>query len=271
MLIKNTRDYLQQVYKEGFALPAFNVCNLEMARAVIEAAVEERAPVIVQTYVGDVEHAGLEYISHIVKMLAAEADVPVVLHHDHASDYSYIMQVLKAGYGSCMVDTHELNLEEAIAKTAEIAKVAHALKVAIEGELGSWDSPDDQTDPALVGRMIAEAEVDMLAVSVGSQHGQSSRLNLGLLEQIAAAAKTPLVLHGGTGIDDNDLKAAIKLGVVKVNIGAALSRAWVEGSAEAMQTADPKYLHYKMLAAAQDKMRQAARAKLRLMGASGRA
>ncbi len=276
MLIANPREFLQRAHTEHFAMPAFNICNLEMARACIEAATLERAPVILQTYPGDLTHAGLPEIVGIVKSLASQTDVPVFLHLDHGPGFEYNLKCLQAGYSSVMYDNYGRTLEDALGETALIARAAHALGAAVEGELGSFGGGEEGqghelqfTNPDEVPLMF-EAGVDMLAVSVGSEHHAQTRLDLGLLRQIQAKANGPLVLHGGSGIHPDDVREAIKLGVVKINIGHALSLAWCEGSREALEQAGD-YGHYTALKCAQDRVHEEARRRLQLMGASGKA
>jgi len=253
-------------------MPAFNVCNLEMAKAVIEAATLEKAPVIVQTYPGDLEHGGLKTLSGVIKSLAAQTPVPVFLHLDHGPGLEYNLRVVKEGYSSCMFDGYQLSLEDALEETALISRAAHALGAAVEGELGTFGEGQGgeihYTDPEQVPLMFEQGQVDMLAVSVGSEHGKSTRLKLDLLGEIAKKANAPLVMHGGSGIHEDDVRAAVKFGVVKINIGAALSRAWIEGTREAL-AADEN--HYGILKCSLEKVREVARHRLRLMGAAGQA
>lgn len=275
MLITNPRQYLRHAYEQHFAMPAFNVCNLEMVKAVIEAATIERAPVIVQTYPGDIAHMnfgnGLGALPGIIKTLAAQTDVPVFLHLDHGPGLEYNLRCLNEGYSSVMFDGHALPLAEAVAATALIARVAHAFNAAVEGELGTFgegQGSHEFTNPQEVPLMFEQGQIDMLAVSVGSEHGQASRLQLDLLQAIADQAQGPLVLHGGSGIHEEDVRAAIQLGVVKINIGAALARAWNQGSQEGLTAGEN---HYGVLKQAMTRVREVAQHRLRLFGASGRA
>ena len=275
MLVEKPREYLRYAYAQHFAMPAFNVCNLEMAKAVIEAATIERAPVIVQTYSGDLAHAsfgeGLGSMPGIIKGLAAQTPVPVFLHMDHGPSFEFDLKCLREGYSSVMFDGHELPLQEAIAETALIARAAHAVNAAVEGELGTFggeQGSQEFTNPEEVPMMFDQGQIDMLAVSVGSEHGQSSRLNLDLLKAIYAKDKGPLVIHGGSGIHEDDVRAAVQMGVVKINIGAALSRAWCQGSREGLEAGKG---HYGVLQQAMLRVREVAQHRLQLMGASGRA
>ncbi|HQY91777.1 class II fructose-bisphosphate aldolase [Caldilinea sp.] len=275
MLIQNPREFYREVYQQPFAMPAFNVCNLEMAKAVIEAAVAERAPVIVQTYPGDLAHAAfgddMGPLPLLIRAMAQAAPIPVFLHLDHGPGLAYNLRCLRAGYNSVMFDGHDLPLDEALLETAAIARAAHALDAAVEGELGTFggaQGSQEYTNPEETPLMFEQGQVDMLAVSVGSEHGQSSRLDLELLTAINDKVHAPLVLHGGSGIHEDDVRAAIRLGVVKINIGAALSRAWCQGSREALEAGAD---HYGVLDRAMQRVHEVARHRLQLMGASGRA
>jgi fructose-bisphosphate aldolase class II len=275
MLVQNPREYLRFAYEQHFAMPAFNVCNMEMAKAVIEAAVIEKAPLIVQTYPGDLAHAAFGTdvgpLPVLIKAMAQEAPVPVFLHLDHGPGLEFNLRCLRAGYNSVMYDGHDLSLEDALVETALIARAAHALNASVEGELGTFGGGQgsfELTQPEDVPLMFEQGCVDMLAVSVGSEHGQSSRLHLDLLQAIAAKANGPLVIHGGSGVHEDDVRAALQLGVVKINIGAALSRAWCAGSREALEAGCD---HYGVLKTSMDRVREVAQHRLRLMGASGRA
>lgn len=275
MLVKDPRAYLRFAHAERFAMPAFNVCNLEMTKAVLEAAVAERAPLIVQTYPGDLAHASIGNVpgalADVVKSMAAQVDVPVFLHLDHGPSFEYDALCLRAGYSSVMFDGHELPLEQAIAETSAIANMAHALGAAVEGELGTFGAGQgshEYTNLDDVLPMFERGGCDMLAVSVGSQHGEASRLDMNLLRAISERANRPLVLHGGSGIHPDDVRAAIQLGVVKINIGTGLFRAWNQGSREAL---DAGGTHLDVLGQSMLRIREEAVRRLRLMGASGRA
>lgn len=275
MLVQNPRELIRFAYEQHFAMPAFNVCNMEMAKAVIEAAVIEKAPVIVQTYPGDLAHAAFGTdvgpLPVLIKAMAQEAPVPVIMHLDHGPGLEFNLRCLRAGYNSVMYDGHDLSVEDALVETALIARAAHALNAAVEGELGTFGGGQGSfefTRVEDVPLMFEQGNVDMLAVSVGSEHGHASRLDLDLLKAIAAKANGPLVLHGGSGIHEDDARAALKLGVAKINIGNALSVAWCTGSRDAL---DGGCDHYGVLKTAMDKVRAVAQHRLQLFGAAGRA
>lgn len=271
MLVRDPRAFIRRVWTERYAIPAFDVCNLELARGVLDAARDERAPVILATYTGDIDHAGLRPLARLLRALAEEAPVPVLIHLDHGTGLELAMRCLREGYGSVMFDGSHLSLEDNLRRTRAIAEAAHALDAAVEGEVGSFGGQQGAvvfTDPDEAAAMFEQGGVDMLAVSVGSEHGQRSRLDLTRLEAIAARAAGPLVLHGGSGIDPEDVRRAVSLGVVKLNIGHGLFAAWLTGLREGLAASGD---HYEVLARGIRHVREEARRRFVETGASGRA
>src|SRR5215831_10622426 len=138
MLVRQPRELIRQVWNDRYAIPAFDVCNLELAKAVVDAAVEERAPVILATYTGDIAHCGLKPLARLAKALAEEAPIPVLLHLDHGVGLEMAVRCLAEGYSSVMFDGSHLPLEENLRETRAIAAAAHAVGAAVEGEVGSF-------------------------------------------------------------------------------------------------------------------------------------
>jgi fructose-bisphosphate aldolase class II len=269
-LVEDARALYARAYDEHFAMPAFNVCNLEMAQGALEAAEAERAPVILQTYPGDIAHGG-QGLAPMLRALGEQAGVPVILHLDHGEGLEMVLDRLRRGYSSVMFDGGELPLEENISRTGRIAEIAHAFGASLEGEVGLFGGDHGSvvfTDPEDAERFATESGADTLAVSVGSEHHQQSRLDLPRLKAIAGRAQHPLVLHGGSGIHPEDVRAAVELGVVKINIGHAISQAMTAGADAALGS---KLDHYGMLDVMRDRVRAVARDKLRLMKAAERA
>jgi fructose-bisphosphate aldolase, class II len=268
--VTDGRILYARAHRERFAMPAFNVCNLEMAQGVVEAAEAEHAPVILQTYPGDIAH-GKPALAPLLTALADEAGVPVMLHLDHGDGLEMAVDCLKLGYSSVMFDGAELDLEENIARTGPIVEAAHEFGASVEGEVGLFGGDHGSvvyTDPEEAARFASESGADTLAVSVGSEHAQKSRLKLDLLWAVAEKTGHPLVLHGGSGIHPDDVRAAVALGVVKINIGNALGLAVREGARSALESG---LGHYEMLGAIRDAVRKVAQDKIKLMGAAGHA
>lgn len=304
MLI-SSQKLLQKARKEGFAVPAFNVNNLEMVEAVMKAAVELKSPVILQTSEGAIEYAGMHYLIALARV-AAEAKLPVVLHVDHGKNLATIKEAIKQGYSSVMIDASRLPLKENIAATKKVVAWAKTKKVSVEAEIGAIRGIEDHvsvaeaqaflTDPKEAALFAKETGCDSLAISIGTAHGAYKfeglpRLELTRLKEIAALVKIPLVLHGASGVRedlidlaehhgakigaargvlDKDIKAAIKLGITKVNIDTDLRLAFTAGIREAID-ALPKVIDpRKFLGPASLLMTEVARQKIKLFGSAGK-
>jgi fructose-bisphosphate aldolase, class II len=277
MYVTKPRLFFDYAFRNRFAVPSFNVCNLEIARAVIAAAEAEDAPVILQTYFGDLYYGGFDVLPQLLRLLAEQARVPVLVHQDHPDCDEMILQTLRRGYYSVMYDGGHLPLEENIEGAACIVEIAHPMGAAVEAEIGQFGGEGqggriEKASPDEAKRMVEESGIDTLAVSVGSVHGQSSRLDLPLLEEIAEVTPAPLVLHGGSGIHPDDVRKATSMNVVKINIGADIVRAWMNGVKEgALLESGHEPPHLVMMRYAGAKVSEVAGAKLSLMGASNRA
>ncbi len=273
--IKDGRILIAKAFAEQYAMPSFNVCSLEMAKACIEAAEKEHAPIMIQTGPDDLKHGSPFVMASMIKALAEEADVPIMLHLDHGESETMVAQCIRAGYSSVMFDGEHYALDENVARTKSLAQIVHASGAALEAAAGSFGagegSSSDEvhlTDPEVAEALVSDGEADMVACSVGSMHGQSSHIDLKRLRSIAKAINKPIVFHGGTGIPKEDMAKAVKLGVVKLNIGAALIRS----SLKAFNTATPKTkMHYEIYKTVHDECVSAARDKIRTAKANGKA
>jgi fructose-bisphosphate aldolase, class II len=274
MYVTKPRLFFDYALRNQFALPSFNVCNLEIARGVIAAAEAENAPVMLQTYFGDLYHGGFNVLPQLLRILAEQSTVPMLVHQDHPDSDQMILRTLRSGYCSVMYDGGHLPLNENVKGAAYITEIAHTMGAAVEAELGQFGGENqggrvEKASPEEAKILVEESGIDTLAVSVGSVHGQSSRLDLPLLEEIAQVTPAPLVLHGGSGIHPDDLREAIRMNVVKVNIGADIVRAWMKGLSEgALLESGDIPPHQVMMQHAATKVSEVARAKLSLMGAS---
>jgi fructose-bisphosphate aldolase, class II len=274
MFVTKPRSFLKYVFENRFAVPSFNVSNLEMARAVVEAALLEDAPVMIQTDFINFNYGGMNELYALVRSLAEPANVPVLLHQDHPGEDRNIIRSLRRGYYSVMYDGGHLPLAENVRETARFAEVVHAAGANLESEIGLFGGEYQGGEPVRCGSPeaveMAKSGADTLAVSVGSEHGQSSRLDLQLLGDIAEKTGIPLVLHGGSGIHPEDAEAATKLNVYKINIGAALINGFVDGLAEGAELPpDQEPKHQRILRHVVAKLRDIARSRLSLFGASG--
>lgn len=266
-LISDGRRQIKHAFEHNYAMPAFNIFSLEMARACVHAAEAEQAPIILQTYPGDLAQLPANQAYALVRSLADEVNVPIVLHLDHGESYEMVTRCLRAGYASVMFDGADHTLEDNIDRTKELSKLIQSVGASLEVTADSFEDGDGLTDPQAAAKLLHEGAATMVAVAVGSRHGQSSQLDIEHLSTIADKVKAPLVLHGGSGIPAADLAEATKLGVVKVNIGAALYRPVMRIWAESKSIGD----HYKVVETIRSELTEVARDKIRMMNASGKA
>jgi fructose-bisphosphate aldolase class II/tagatose 1,6-diphosphate aldolase GatY/KbaY len=236
-------DTVRAARNEGRALGAFTVYNLELLRGVCDAAERSTAPLLVQTGAGTSGDAGLRAL---VVAAAEEAQAPVGVHLDHARDVAQVRECLESGYSSVMIDGSSLPFEENVELTREVVELARDYGAWVEGELAGIAGDEDRssdavatalTEPAAASRFVAETGVDALAVAVGNVHGLTAapvRLELDRLREIRDRVRVPLVLHGASGLDEPQLRAAVSLGVAKVNVNTDLRRAFLRALRDAL-------------------------------------
>ena len=304
-MLANPLEYLRAGRASGWAVGGFNVYNLESARAVITAATNLKAPVMIQTSEGAVKHAGFGNIASIVRRLAEEAPVPVALHMDHGKSIEVARAAVEAGYTSVMIDTSRLPLEENIAATREIAEYAHARDVQVEAEIGRLAGIEDLgeeeaeasfTVPEEAVRFATETGVDSLTITIGTSHGAfkfkgEPRLDFDRLAAIAGRIDNPIVLHGAsavreedvafaerygarlpkaTGIPQEFIQRAISLGVAKINTDSDLRLAAL-GRMRQVLTERPEIFNmYELMGEVEEAIRSSAEARIRLFGSEGK-
>jgi ketose-bisphosphate aldolase len=249
MLARGT-SLLTDARTRGGAVAAMTTYTLESTRAICQAAERTGLPVILQAGSSSFGGVGRELLAATAIAAAGNAGVPVGLHLDHATDPEEIRACIALGYTSVMIDGSHLPFEDNVALTRSVVDEAHAAGVWVEAELGALEGDEDSstnsvaaehTDPQQAAEFTARTGIDALAVAVGNVHGLTAtpvRLELVRLRAIAAATSTPLVLHGASGLPDEDVGAAVAAGVVKVNINAELRRAHVLALAEALDGGD---------------------------------
>lgn len=272
--VTDGRKLIERAYREKFAIVAFNVSGLDAMRGCIQAAEAEMAPIMLQTSPGELASISSTLVGRLVRALAHEASVPIILHLDHGESLGRIGECIRAGYSSVMFDGDDLTLSDNVATTKAVADFAHGAGLCVEAAAGSFGSGEaggsdvHLTDPESVRLLRERGEADMIACSVGSRHGESSTLDLERLEEISTTSHAPLVLHGGTGIAPGDVTSAVSLGVVKLNIGAAIMRAarevWCRQFGSGEEIAD---LNKEIVRAVRD----AAREKIKLTNSGGKA
>jgi fructose-bisphosphate aldolase class II len=258
MSLVTTAELVRDAQSRGGGVAAFNVITLEHAEGIVAGAQRSGRPVILQVSENTVKfHGGhVRPIAAALGALAAEAQVPVSLHLDHAETADLWHQAPGAGYSSVMVDCGALPYERNVAITADVTKLLHDRGLSVEAELGhvggkdtqatSAHAPGVRTDPGQAAEFVAATGVDALAVAVGSSHAmtaQTAELDIDLVAALRDAVPVPLVLHGSSGVPDETLRAAVRAGIVKVNIGTALNVAYTGALREALAattTVDPR-------------------------------
>lgn len=232
MPLVNMAPLLQKARKGGYAVGSFSIANMEMVLGVLKAIEETKSPAIIQIAEVRLNHSPLELIGPLMVAAAKNSSVPVAVHFDHGKTAEKIRQALDIGFTSVMFDGSHLPFEENVRITAQTKKLADEYGADCEGEIGcvggSEDGSEDIaincTSPAQALDFYEKTDVDALAVAIGNAHGnykQVPKLRFDILEETANLVKSPLVLHGGTGILPEDFKRCIKLGINKINIATA--------------------------------------------------
>ena len=246
MALVTTEEMLQKAQKNGYAVGAFNVENMEMAQAVIQAAEELMAPVIIQTTPSTVKYAGLALYQSNVLALAQRARVPVAMHLDHGSSFELAVQAIREGYTSIMIDgSHEPFLQN-IELTSRVVAVAKPSRIPVEAELGKVGGKEDDldggaggyTDPQDAKEFVEKTQISSLAVAIGTAHGVyvgTPKLDIERLKQIRKVVSIPLVLHGASGLTDESVRACIAEGICKVNFATELRIAYSDGVKKILQ------------------------------------
>lgn len=257
MPLVTSEKMLADAQKGGYAVGAFNVENMEMVKAVIAAAEELHAPVMLQTTPSTIKYGTLETYYAIVAAEAKKAAVPVCLHLDHGSSFELALQALKAGYTSVMIDGSHEDLEGNIAVSKRVADVAKACGIPVEAELGKVGGKEDDleaeadtnTDPAEAKEFVERTGVTSLAVAIGTAHGfykGTPVLDKERVSEIRKVVSIPLVLHGASGLSDDEVRECVRRGICKVNFATELRAAYTAAGKKLIEekpdTFDPKKL-----------------------------
>ncbi len=287
-MLSQPHQLFGQAFNMRYAIGAFNVSNLELAQAVIGAAEAQKSPVIAQTSEGAIEYAGLPMIAAIIKTLAAEVSVPVVMHLDHGKSLELVKQCIEVGYTSVMIDASTKPFEENIALTKSVVEYAHDHGVWVEAELGAivgkegikdlhgQQTPDSFfTKPADAAQFAQETGIDALAVSIGTIHGAFTGQEYIRFELLEAIEKVvphlPLVVHGASGIASEHLQQVATTNVCKINIDTELRIAFERAVAayfkEPHDMVDPR----KILGPAREAVQQVVSEKMNLFGSTKKA
>ncbi len=273
-------DYvLKKAQREHYAVGLFNTTDTDMLEAAIAAAEELRAPIIIGTAEVLLPYGELRLIAPSIIAAAKRASVPVVVHYDHGLTFERCMEALQLGFSSVMFDGSAGDYETNIKETREVVRIAHAFGATVEGEIGHVGDAgagdnlltDMYTTPKEAKEYLAATGVDALAVAIGSAHGvykTKPKLSIDRLREIRAAVDAPLVLHGGSGLSDEDFRHSIREGMAKVNIFTDLCLAGQRAMAEGI-SAGRDYLTIRNMKV--EAIKEAVKTKMRLFGCEGKA
>ncbi|MCM3758409.1 class II fructose-bisphosphate aldolase family protein [Sporosarcina aquimarina] len=241
MTLVTTKEILEDAYANQYAIGAFGVHNLEIMKAIIAGAEAAGAPVILQTTSSTYKYFEMPYLIALANAAAERSSVPVALHLDHGESLKHVMECLRAGYTSVMIDGSRLPFEENIELVKRVVEVSKSVSIPVEAELGTIGGVEDDqvvdetkslfTNPEMAERFVHETGIDSFAPAFGTAHGayrEEPKLQFDLLDQIRQATNVPLVMHGASGVSEESVRKAIGLGVSKVNFSTELKDLFAE-------------------------------------------
>ncbi len=298
-MLVSSKELVDAAKAGGYAIGAFNAVNMESVQAIFAAAEKERAPFIIQVTQTTMSYTKAEELTAIIFALAERATVPMALHLDHGRSFSIVMQFLRMGFTSVMIDGSlqedgktPRSYEENVEVTKKVIEAAHSIGVSVEAEIGRLgqigeDSGTALTDPEEAEKFVNDVgDIDMLAVAIGTRHGLFKGrpiIRSDRVKEISDRINLPLVMHGGTGVPDEDVQSAIKAGIAKVNIDTQIRVAFYEAVRDAVLATEKehakadasgdtrKYDIRKILSPGRSAMTEAIAEKMRLFGSSNKA
>ncbi|MCR5673432.1 MAG: class II fructose-bisphosphate aldolase [Lachnospiraceae bacterium] len=281
-MLVNMKEMLEKAGKEHYGVSFFNAVNMEMARAVIETAEELKAPVIVGTAEILLPAMDLHHVAKYLIPMAKEASVPVAVHYDHGLTFDRCMEALRLGFTSIMYDCSTFDYEDNVKNLKEMVRICHDRNVTVEGELGhvgdntgsgKLENPSDYyTDPDTALDFVTKTRIDALAVAVGNAHGDYAfppKLDFDRIDEISKKTRTPLVLHGGSGLSDNDFETAVKLGISKINIFTDIDKAGKRGIEKGLEAGAGSMMG--LIPYEIEEMKKVVKEKISLFGSAGKA
>ncbi|MED2974122.1 tagatose bisphosphate family class II aldolase [Fictibacillus sp. B-59209] len=284
MSVVSAKQMLENAREGQYAVPAFNIHNLETIQVVAEAAAECKSPLMIAATPSTLSYAGPDFLLAIANVAATRFQIPIAIHLDHAEDVEYIKSLIDMGYKSVMIDASHHPFDENIDIVREVVEYAHKMGVSVEAELGRLGGQEDDlivdekdsffTDPEKAVEYVERTGIDSFAVAIGTAHGMyksEPKLDIPRLKQIYAKVDVPLVLHGGSGIPEQDVKQTIELGISKVNIATELKIPFAEAVRNHLtnnpEANDPR----KYLTPGKEAMKQVAIQKILMCGSNGKA
>jgi fructose-bisphosphate aldolase class II len=278
------KELMQDAMRRNYAIGAFSAHTGEMVQAILEAAEEERSPVLIQIGQRAIRNSGFASLIESIKFYGQRTDVPVIIHLDHGKSYEQAIEAIQAGCTSVMYDGSHHPLEVNIRHTRDVVRAAHAVGVFVEAELGKIAGVEDDlsvdekdayyTDPQQALQFYEATGVDSLAVAIGSAHGlykAAPKLDIPRLKTISEMLGIPIVLHGGSGIPDEQIRLAVDNGIRKINVDTELRAAYTEGVRDALAQYGDAYDVYPLARTGADRVKAIVKEKMRLFGSSQKA
>lgn len=282
-MLTNNLDLLRRAAGEGFAIPAINTQggNYDIIRACCKAAEELRSPMILAHYVSTGAYSGNDWFVQTAKWCAGKVSVPVSIHLDHGDGFPICMEALRLGFTSVMIDGSTLPIEENAAVTGEVIRTARCFGVPVEAEIGELLRLDNGVpmenknivDPEDVRKFLSLCQPDTLAIGIGNAHGYyrgKPDIHLEVLERVREFTDIPLVLHGCTGMEEDIIREAIKLGVAKINFGTEIRYQYVRHYQEALEKLDHQGHSWKLSRYASDALAEDVKKIIHLSGSAGK-
>ena len=291
MSIVNAKEIMVEAAKGKYAVGAFNITDLNQMEGVVEAAIAKKSPLIIQTSVKPSKFLGVDVLVAIYKTIATSAPIPICLHLDHCTEVEYCRKCADAGYTNIMIDASKQPYEENIRQTKEIVDYCHKLgNISVEGELGTVSGVEDQikvaedetqlANPKQAVEFVERTGLDIFAPAIGTAHGVYKTKNpkvdferLGQINQLlnGKAIKTPLVVHGGTGLPEDYIKRLIEMGGAKFNVSTELKRTMIDAQFEYINAHREEYDPGKVDDAVRKSIREAVSHWIDMLGSAGKA
>lgn len=280
MIRESATHWIGRAYREGWAVGMFNAHHLEATQAVATAADRTRAPVMLSTTMGGIRHVGLDYFAAMAAVARRRSAAPLILHLDHGADYDTVRECIEAGFDSVMIDASSASYDENVDLVRRVVALARRHGVGVEAQIGETlaeegaEVVERKTTVEEAVKFVADTGVDYLAVSIGNTPGRlgsGAEIDVPLVEALSAALRMPLVLHGGTSVPAETVRALIGAGIAKINIDAAIKGAFRSTFTEVYGAADPVVDTRLPFAEARRRAVTAVEERIAWFGAAGRA
>lgn len=278
-MLVSTKDMLVKAQKEHYAVANFCIWNVEMLSGVMKACENLQSPVILSFGSGFLVNTDINHFIHMMRSYATQTALPCSIHWDHGRSYEIVSHAIDIGYNSLMIDGSAYPFEENIRRTKEVVDRFHPMCIPVEGELGHVGAETNYeealanyqyTDPSQAAEFVERTGLDSLAIAIGNQHGHYTappKINFEILAKVRDAVSIPLVLHGASGIGDEDIRHAIDLGITKINIHTELC----EAAMDAIHACPPDERYQGLNIKVRDAAQARAEEKIRLFGSNGKA